>query len=437
MAYNQYVLRMKYLKITAVFILICGFTASPHKPAAAEADAKMKELLAQKDYFRLRECLQTAGRALSEERLLYYKAFVSRAFNDSEGAEACIHTLLSRHRHRFAGTVLLSLLDLRATNYIYMHRYRQASDVYSEILHTYAAVLDSSEIDAYQNVKNLFASLANVEPQRMHRQGSREIASYRNTFGHLMLPVKAEGGSAEFILDTGANLSTIAESEAKRMKLTLLEQVINVGSSTRIDVHSKLAVADSFYVGDILFENVVFLVMPDEQLTFAEIGYKINGIVGFPVMLQLEELHLHKNGRITVPGSVQETALDNMALEGLNPVVRLYSGSDTLLFTFDTGAQNSELSFKYYREHKDNVEKYGRRQLNTRGGAGGQTNVEEYMLSDFPIRIGLKNAALENIPVSLEEYAFNKYFDGNLGQDVITQFNTLVMNFKYMYINFE
>lgn len=428
---------MKYLKIAALLILICGFSTPPHKSPAGDADARMKALLAQKDYFRLRECLQTDGPALSEDRLLYYKAFVARAFNDSEGSEACIHTLLSRYKERLADTLLLSLLDLRATNYIYMHRYRQASDVYSEILHTYAGLLDSSETAAYQNVNTLFASLSEVAPQRMHRPPASEIASYRNTFGHLMLPVKAKGSSGEFILDTGANLSTIAESEAKRMHLTLLEQVIRVGSSTRIDVRSKLAVADSFYVGDILFENVVFLVMPDEQLTFAEIGYKINGIVGFPLMLQLEELHLHKNGRITVPGSPQRTALNNMALEGLNPVVRIHSGSDTLLFTFDTGAENSELSFKYYREHRDNIEKYGQRQLNTRGGAGGQTDVEEYMLNNFPIRIGTKDAVLEHIPVSLEEYAFNKYFDGNLGQDVITQFNTLIMNFKYMYINLE
>jgi hypothetical protein len=75
--------------------------------------------------------------------------------------------------------------------------------------------------------------------------------------------------------------------------------------------------------------------------------------------------------------------------------------------------------------------------MNKRGGAGGQTTVEEYIIKDFPLRIGSKKTVLEQIPVALEEYGFNRYFDGNLGQDVFTQFNTLIINFKYMYGDFQ
>jgi hypothetical protein len=30
-----------------------------------------------------------------------------------------------------------------------------------------------------------------------------------------------------------------------------------------------------------------------------------------------------------------------------------------------------------------------------------------------------------------------KSFDGNLGQDVIMQFDEMILNFKYMYVDFE
>ena len=59
------------------------------------------------------------------------------------------------------------------------------------------------------------------------------------------------------------------------------------------------------------------------------------------------------------------------------------------------------------------------------------------MLSKFPIRLGSKSADLANIPVKLEEYEFNNEFDGNLGQDLFMKFNTLIINFKYMYVDFE
>ena len=36
-----------------------------------------------------------------------------------------------------------------------------------------------------------------------------------------------------------------------------------------------------------------------------------------------------------------------------------------------------------------------------------------------------------------EKYKFNKDFDGNLGQDVFLKFNSLIINFENMYIDFN
>lgn len=252
-----------------------------------------------------------------------------------------------------------------------------------------------------------------------------------------MIPVKMGTINEDFIFDTGANLSTISESQAKKMKLKLFEQIVDIGSSTQKNVQSKLALADSLYVGDILFKNVLFIVMPDSQLTFPQINYAIKGIIGFPVINQLGEVHLNKDGKIFIPKVASKKTKKNMFFEGLNPVVRLFSKKDTLLFTFDTGAKSSELSFKYYKEHKSDVEKKGILQTNGRGGVGGKVEVKEYMLSNFQIQIGQHKTNLDKIPVTLEEYDFNKYFDGNLGQDVFLKFNKLTINFENMNIDFK
>jgi hypothetical protein len=63
--------------------------------------------------------------------------------------------------------------------------------------------------------------------------------------------------------------------------------------------------------------------------------------------------------------------------------------------------------------------------------------IKEYILKNFPLIIGSKKTTIKQIPVTLEEYGYNEYFDGNLGQDVFTQFNTLIINFKYLYVDFE
>jgi hypothetical protein len=51
--------------------------------------------------------------------------------------------------------------------------------------------------------------------------------------------------------------------------------------------------------------------------------------------------------------------------------------------------------------------------------------------------IGSHETRLRKTRVTLEAYDFNTYFDGNLGQDVLMKFNSLIINFENMYIDFE
>ncbi|MDR1227005.1 MAG: aspartyl protease family protein [Prevotellaceae bacterium] len=251
-----------------------------------------------------------------------------------------------------------------------------------------------------------------------------------------MTPVKC-GIADEFIFDSGANISTITDSCAKKMGLTIYESDISVGTTTDAKLKSRLAAADSFYVGDILFENVVFLVVPAEQMSFPQVNYEIHGVIGFPVLYQMEEIRIRKDGRVVVPKTSENRNLNNMFLSGLKPAVQLTSHNDTLIFLFDTGANTSELSKKYYENHRTEVEQNGALQTRSRGGGGGIVEAEEYELKDFPYTIGAKSSVLPKISVVVQDYDFVKHFDGNLGQDVITQFNEMILNFKHMYIDFE
>jgi predicted aspartyl protease len=346
------------IKLSEILLILCFPLVAAgcvNRKNDTDLDKKLNQLLNSKNYFKLREILVSSENKLIESKELFYKAFVAKAFGDRNKSNECINVLLDKYRDEFNDTIVARLLDLRAANFLYAYKYKQASDIYAQLLNDYPKVLDSADLANYNNVRNIFGAFSHVSLQFMHRHNSVEIASFRNKFNHLMTPVKSNGVSDYFIFDTGANLSTIAESQARRMNLTILEQKVDVGSSTQINVQSRLAVADSFYVGEILFENVVFLVMPDDKLTFPEINYQIQGIIGFPVIHQMEEVHMHKDGSITIPGTPTDFRFANMVLEGLNPVVQVVSQEDTLLFTFDTGAKNSELSFKYFNDHKNEI----------------------------------------------------------------------------------
>lgn len=398
---------------------------------------ELNRLLEQKDYFALNESFKANKDVLSPQWNGYFQVFIHKAFGEMDEATSLIDRLLGGHRAELADSLALKLLDIKAANHVSQYNYAKAGAVYADMLTEYGHMLDSLDKVNIENLQLLFNTLANVGRQKKTQASEVVIPGERNAFNHLLFPVRIHGVNEAFIFDTGANFSTITRSQAEKMNLQLFEQGLDVGSSTKIRVQSTLAVADSLYFGEILFEHVVFLVMPDEQLTFPELNYSIKGILGFPVIHQLGEIHLYRNGTIKVPFQGAKRPFKNMALDGLNPVVRAFSEKDTLLFTLDTGARASELSRKFYEEHRDFIHASGRRERNQRGGVGGMTEVEEYILSRFPLRVGTREAVLEDIPVTLEEYGFNRYFDGNLGQDFMGRFNALILNFETMYIDFE
>ena len=428
---------MSNIKLFFFFIFLSTGVTQAQRTSNLMLDNKLNDLLESKDFFALKMAYVKNQSKLSEARKLYYEIYLSQAFGQNEKSNQAIDILFQKYPDKLNDLETLKLLEAQANNFLHYFEYQQAASVYGAILTNYSKLLDSSSIESYQNIKSLFGSLAAVPPQKMHKSNEVLLPSYRNAFNHMMTPVIVNGIKEEFIFDTGANLSTITESQAVKMQLKLIDQSVAIASSTQNVVQSKLAVADSLFIGDILFENVIFIVMPDAQLTFPEINYAIKGIIGFPVMDQMGEVHLLKNGNIFIPKEVAKKQEQNMFFEGLTPVVKLHSKKNTLLFTFDTGARTSELSIKYYKAHKIEVKRKGEMQKNQRGGAGGNVEVNEYMLFNFPMTIGVHQFSLEKIPVTMEEYWFNAYFDGNLGQDVFMKFNSLIINFENMYIDFK
>jgi hypothetical protein len=400
-------------------------------------DKYLSDLLESKNYFKLRTELANVQNKLSEDRMLFYKANCEHVFNDCQSSNQSIEILLSKYKKQLNDKIVSDLLTIKAGNHIRLYQYKEAADTYNLILSQYRTILDSVNISEYENVQQLWQTLSVVKPQRIHKLSDVEISAYRNQFNHLMIPVKCGQIADEFIFDTGANLSTISDSYAEKMNMTLYESDIKVNSSTSISVQTKLAVADSLYVGDILFENVVFLVVPGEQMSFPSVNYQVRGIIGFPVIYQMDEVHLRKNGTLFIPENPQDKRLSNIYIETLSSIVQLQSGNDSLLFTMDTGARTSELSERYYTKNKEKVEKNGTLLHVNRGGAGGIVETEVYRLENFPYTIGSKSGTLSEISVNTVPYDFNKYYDGNLGQDILAQFDEMILNFQYMYIDFE
>jgi len=113
-------------------------------------------------------------------------------------------------------------------------------------------------------------------------------------------------------------------------------------------------------------------------------------------------------------------------------------GGDTLGFKFDTGATTSDIFDNYFRRHKEDIMRRGKASTIKLGGAGGVVEKEVYTLENFAIRVGSETATLKQVSVHKDPIPnLNEKFYGNLGQDIMTQFEETILNFQDMYVDFK
>ena len=401
----------------------------------------MKNLLStylkNKDFFKLKEEIEILDNKLPEKEILYYKMYLEYAFNNIKKSNTYVDILLSKYKDYFDKKTIAKILKVKSDNCVRSYCYKEAAETYNALLSEYEHEVNEEDIKEYKNEYAFCNSLQNVKPQTMKKNSDIQIKSYRNQFNHLMLPVECNDLGDEFLFDTGANISVISETYAEKMGLKIFQSDSDVTASTGKRIKTKLAITERINIGGIIFNNVVFLCMPDKELSFPEINLEIHGIIGFPVIQQLGEIHINKNGNIFIPKHYQKNNPKNMFLDQLFPIVKILSRNETLLFNFDTGASKSDLTKKYYENHKAEVENNGKLQSGERGGAGGTVNVDKYILNNFHYQIGSKSGVLMEIEVILQEYGYSKLFDGLIGQDIIMQHEKMILNLKEMYLDFE
>ena len=71
------------------------------------------------------------------------------------------------------------------------------------------------------------------------------------------------------------------------------------------------------------------------------------------------------------------------------------------------------------------------------GGAGGITKTKAYRLSQIAINVAGQPALLKDVSVkTTSSTPKDKLYYGNFGQDIMNQFKEMVINFRYMYVDF-
>ncbi|MGN6569276.1 MAG: retropepsin-like aspartic protease family protein, partial [Flavipsychrobacter sp.] len=384
---------MKKILLMLLFALPAGIAA------AAPCDS-LQQYLDEANYFKLRNALNNADCHATALFKSYCEVFMYNAFNQNPRSIELADSLLNIHDIKLDDKQKASLLELLIDNYSKTYQYKKAAESGDLIVQKYAKAVEN--LDDVKNTNKIWHALADIAPQAVEQTTDVIVPIHKDVAALWNISVAAGDVTDDFIFDTGANISTVTESTAKHLGIKKLNVSFSVSGMQGKDVESDLGVADSLKIGDITLRNVVFLIMPDESFNFPQINYTINGILGFPVINALKEVRISKKGTLEVPMAPSHSDLNNLALDGLFPMISMVADNDTLVFHFDTGAKNSDLYSPYYKLHQKQIIKNGAHKDVTVGGAGGFVKIPSYELRNFKVHIGGQLAVIRYITVFTE-----------------------------------
>ncbi len=429
------VIKYPLLCIIVLFIVLPGCNGPAKTLQNAAIVKQLKKLLDQKEYFKLQAQFNRYGNIIDDKDRLYFKSYVDNAFNRNDECITDVDSVLKSNSLKLLDSLKPALYRLQSDSYFKTYQYAKAAANDSILLKNCAPILHKADIDDINNDLLRFNALKKVLPQQTIIKSTISIPWNKDKIGLIEIPVISQTKTFSAIFDTRANISSVTQTYARKLGLRMLDATYNESSgATGITFKTGIGIADSLLIGNIVVRNAVFQVMPDSILYIAPVKFQLDIIIGFPVIEQWGEVDLFKDGRMVIPLNPSESGLHNFALDGLDPVICLKSGSDTLSFHFDSGAITSDLYAAYFEKYKKLILKTGIKKAVEFGGAGGSQKKEIYILPKLNLTLGAETITIDSVTVQTKKTYPNQMFYGNLGQDFMAKFSEMIFNFRYMYV---
>jgi len=254
------------------------------------------------------------------------------------------------------------------------------------------------------------------------------------------LPFSINGIHATYWFDTGAELSVLTESEAKRFGLRIRPTSGQVGDVNGTKVNTRIAIADEVSIGSVRIENVAFLVLPDDQPPFNGQSPGLRGLIGIPVLLAFERFvwGADKSFEIGIKSSPKSAPHAALCFDGNRPVVEVAYDKQSMPFVLDTGATNTDLFPPFASAFPELIRSAAKTDSYKMEGVGGAKYMGAATLESLKFSIGGFPATLKSVGVLLKPTTnASRFFAGNLGIDLLQQAHKTTFDFRTMTLRLQ
>ncbi len=332
--------------------------------------------------------------------------------------------------------VLGSLADAN----LKLFHYEQASTLYIRLLTTDAAGLPPNLRHDDQDDSDTLKLIVNAPPQTIALNGPPssivDLRTHSDPLGSITANLTVHGVTAPWILDTGANFSTVSESFARRLGLVLLPGSAHTQGATGAENPIHIAILDTLPMGPATLHNVVLMVLPDANLTIHSAKkkkqYVIPAILGYPVFQSLGTIrfahHHHFQASPMLPLRGDSSPI---YMEKLNVLFSCTIRDLQRSFLFDSGANQTTFFIPYYRDFRFSL---ASQEQGTRHsyGVGGVSTDQVYILDHVDIELANRIVDLQHIAVfKSPQNTLADEYEGSLGRDFISAFDSISLDLTH------
>jgi predicted aspartyl protease len=407
----------------------------PHLSRASvnASGRRLDELIEEKDYSEFERELPSAK--LSKNDRFYFEGILADRLNQPSHAIVLLGRVLPELMKSNRKRAAIALNALAADDFM-VGRYSDATAEYAELLQHFASFLDPDERRGVQDNHDTMALLGNAAPQSISGEHSFRVSTRRDRLGDLDVPIRIGADTEWWLFDTGANISDITRTTAKRLGLNLSKgRAQTQGGATGAEVPLSTAIIPEIAFGRAVIHNVVVLVMDDKDLNI-DLGdqrhYQIDAILGYPVLAALQSFTVTGTEMEISPSSTPSARSTRLYVDELTPLIAANTGRESLIFQFDTGNTGADLTARFFKRFPQRFASLKSEQGRF-GGAGGANAVAVYRLPQLELRLGSATANLKNITLFAGNRGelLDKLY-GNLGQELLRQFRSYTIDFTRM-----
>ena len=365
----------------------------------------------------------------------FYKALYANVCNKPKLSNQYLDSLKNNEL-----TNSYEFAKLKYDNYIKLFNYNSAYMASKVLTMKFQEHFTKDELLDEINAQRIWKTLRNSRLQIIDKFSKIILPTVKDKAGLITTEVKANGTSAHFVFDTGAGISCITESIAKKMGVKILpDNDVSVKSFKGQENKVRIGVAPEINVGELKIHNAVFLVYPDKAFSFADGAYVINGIIGFPIVKELGTITLEKD-KLTFSKELESDINErNLFVDELRAIVMLQYKGKTLPFNFDSGAKVSLFNKAFYETFKTELDQIATRETVKASSAGAEViSTDVLVLKDQPLLLGNKTIQLPKMEIDPNDYGvYGEVNFGNIGQDVLGQFEKVIISFDNNYLKLE